>query len=150
MIQAENGKAARTLNNYDILEKQHGRIVGLIHRVFPDNTQAPFLFFRDGFVHEATGISTGIGEKGEAFTEILSNVCGGWNYVHAVPMMGGPADKVFEKAKIESRSVYYCFPPIGMFSFSVENSDGMNAFDEYKARVYSEDLGEILDMDEAI
>lgn len=150
MISTENGSAERSLTNFVILERQHGKLVGIIHRIFDDGSQSPMLFFRDGHVHEATGLASGEGEKAEIFTEILSQVCGGHAYVCAVPFMGSEHDKFFEKAKREKTSIYYCFPPIGPLKCAVENSDGLTDYNAYYERIFTEDLGESVSMDEAL
>ena len=148
MLQVENGNALTSLENIHDLENQRGHIVGLIHIIHSDETQSSMLFFEDGTIHTATGLTTG--DNPEALMEITARVPGGFNYPCATAMMGSKQDEFFQKAKSEKRNAYYCFSPTGLPDFTVKDSHGYESFYDYLERIYTEDLGDRLDMNEAI
>lgn len=150
MLQVESGKHETTLHNFNILQAQHGKLIGLVHRLFPDKTQSGIMFFRDGLAHEYMGLASGMGEPAFALSEVVSNLCGGFLYLDVVAMIGSKHDETAKRCAGENKTVYYCLAPVGLNEDYAEDSVGLDTYQKYIKRIYIEDLGERVDFDEAI
>lgn len=124
-------------------ETINGRLVGVIHRVHPDNEESTLLFFSNQAVHQANGFHLQDQDGKAALQIIVATIYGAWSYVDCVETLAS-------KPKELSKTIHYCFGPDSFFEKKLKNTNlGYNCYLDYIQRIYLEELGESIIMKEA-
>jgi hypothetical protein len=141
-----------SITDFYLLEIKHGKIIGVIHQVQPDGVQSGFLFFKDGHAHEYFNMSLkkGTNSSRESLRIVVTSIPGGYLYSDAIEILGTAQDETSKKSFKNGMSVFYCFSPIGIISNLFFNCHGFEIYSTFKEKIYTQNLGECIDLEEAI
>lgn len=138
MLQHENSSTTVSVGNAVILHRNHGGLIGVIHKIYPDKTQSTLLFYNDGKVHEATGFNVQDQESLICLGEIIALIPGGYNWLGVVEMLSEVTPK--------DQPEFFTFSFSGKIRDMIQDTSlGYPVFDSYIERIYIEDLGKVYD-----
>jgi hypothetical protein len=150
MLKTETGNPKVSFDNTIHLIVQHGPVVGVIHRVHPNNTHSTFIFFWNEYVHEATGFACGEESINSLYFQSLVSMIPGCNRnveADIVSMIGSKIDNLYVKAQKELKTIHYIFKPNSVIGEQAIVSLGYKVFEIYCQEIYTEDKGYMMEVE---